>query len=154
MKIGDIIARTMTYNMEDFLASCVDRYHELAGNGVKLKTVAPPFLNEDQGTSPQGAPCESGPCCECPRCKHTFPANVHKPAKDVSWNVNKGKALANVRRDATYKSGDRQSCMPCPSYVIEMEYGHAENGDYRGTPAQDRQDHGGTPSPRPDAGRL
>ena len=34
MKIGDITARTartMTYNMEDFLSSCVDRYLELAG---------------------------------------------------------------------------------------------------------------------------
>ena len=112
MKIGDVIARTMTYNMEYFLSSCVDRYLELAGNGVKLQTVATPFLNEDQGTSPQGAPCESGPYCECSWCKHTFPANVHKPAKDVSWNVNKGKALANVRHDATHKSGDR-SCMPC-----------------------------------------
>ena len=49
MKIGDIIARTMTYNMEDFLSSCADRYLELAGNGVKLRTVATPLLNEDQG---------------------------------------------------------------------------------------------------------
>ena len=97
MKIGDIIARTITYNMEDFLSSCVDRYLELAGNGVKLKSVTAPFLNEHQGTSPQGAPCESGPFCECPWCKHTFLANVHKPAKDVSWDFNKGKALANVR---------------------------------------------------------
>ena len=52
MKVGDITARTMPYNMEDFLSSCVDRYLELAGNGVKLKTVTTPFLNEDQGTSP------------------------------------------------------------------------------------------------------
>ena len=108
IKFGDIIARTMTYNMEDFLSSCVDRYLELAGNGVKLKTVATPFLNEDQGISPQGAPCEPGPFCECPWCKHTFPANVHKPAKDVSWNMNKGKALANVRQDATHKTSDRK----------------------------------------------
>ena len=44
MNIGDITARTMAYNMEDFLSSCVDRYLELAGNGVKLRTVATPFL--------------------------------------------------------------------------------------------------------------
>ena len=71
MKIGDIVARTMTYNMEDFLSSGVDRYLELAGNGVKLKTVATPFPNEDQGTSSQGAPCESGTFCECPWCEYT-----------------------------------------------------------------------------------
>ena len=77
MKVGDILARTMTYNMEDFLASCVDRYLELAGNGVKLRTVATPFLVDDQGISPQGAPSQSGPFSECPWCKHTFPANIH-----------------------------------------------------------------------------
>ena len=55
-KVGDVVARTMTYNMGDFLASFVDRYLELAGNGVKPRTVATPFLVEDQGTSPQGAP--------------------------------------------------------------------------------------------------
>ena len=37
MKIGDITARTVTYNMEDFLSSCVDCCLELAGNGVKLR---------------------------------------------------------------------------------------------------------------------
>ena len=87
MKVGDILARTMTYNMEDFLTSCVDRYLELAGNGVKLRTVATPFLVEDQGISPQGAPSQSGPFCECPWCKHTFPANTHKPAKDLYWKA-------------------------------------------------------------------
>ena len=55
MKVGNIVARTMTYNMEYFLTSCVDRYLELAGNGVKLKAASTPFINEDQGTSPQGA---------------------------------------------------------------------------------------------------
>ena len=152
MKVGDTTARTMTYNMEDFLSSCVDRYLALAGNGVKLKTVTTLFLNEDQGTFPQGAPCESGPFCECPWCKHTFPANVHKPAKDVSWNVSKGRALANVRQDAAHKTGDRK--LYALSELIEMEYGKAENGVFHATPVQDRQDHGGTPSPATDTGRL
>ena len=61
MKVGDIVARTMTYNMEDFLTSCVDRYLELAGDGVKLRIVTTPFLVEDQGTSPQGAPSHPDP---------------------------------------------------------------------------------------------
>ena len=152
MRIGDIVARTVSYNMEGFLSSCVDRYLELAENGVKLKTVAAPFLNEGQGTSPQGAPCESGTFCECPWCKHTFPANVHKPAKDVSWNRNKGKALANVRQDATHQTSDRK--LYALSELIEIEYEQAESGDYHATPAQDRQDHGGTPSPALDTGRL
>ena len=132
MKIGDITARTMTYNMEDFLSSCVDRYLGLAGNGIKLKTVATPILNEDQGTSPQGPPCESGPFCECPWCKHTFPSNVHKPAKDVSWDFNKGKAMANVRRDAARKTGDRK--LYALSELIEMEYDEVEDGVFHATP--------------------
>ena len=87
MKVGDLVARTMVYNIEDFLTSCVDRYLELAANGVKLRTVATPFLVEDQGTSPQGAPNQSGPFSECLWCKHTFPANTHKPAKDSNWKA-------------------------------------------------------------------
>eukprot|EP00972_Heterocapsa_arctica_P014359 2112435-Heterocapsa_arctica.AAC.1 len=31
IKMGCVLARTVTYNMEDFLSSCVDRYLELAG---------------------------------------------------------------------------------------------------------------------------
>ena len=97
----------MTYNMEDFLSSCVDRYLELAGNGVKLHTVSTPFLVEDQGTSVQGASCEPGPYSECPVCQHTFPANVHKLAKDASWNENKWKAMADVNHATTTTSGDK-----------------------------------------------
>ena len=119
MFVGDIIARTTTYNM-DFLSSCMDRYLELAGNGGKLRTVATPFLVEDQGTSPQGAPCEPGPYSECPWCKHTFLANVHKPAKDANWNENKWKAMANVSHDAVHKSSERMQYTLFD--LIEMEY--------------------------------
>eukprot|EP00972_Heterocapsa_arctica_P021026 3096633-Heterocapsa_arctica.AAC.1 len=31
IKVGGVLAHIVTYNMEDFLASCVDRYLELAG---------------------------------------------------------------------------------------------------------------------------
>ena len=60
--------------------------------------------------------------------------------------------MANVRRDATHKSGNRK--LYALSEPIEMEYGQAEDGDCHATPAQGRQDHGGTPSPTPDTGRL
>ena len=108
MKVGDMIAATMAYNMEDFLASCVDRYLELAGNGVKLRTVATPFLVEDQGTSPQGAPNQSGPFSECPWCKHTFPANTHKPAKDSNWKaaVSVSGSSADSTSEAEPATGD------------------------------------------------
>ena len=87
MKVDDIVARTMIHNMEDFLTFCVDRYLELARNGVQLRTVATQFLVEDQGISPQGAPNQPGPFSECPWCKHTSPANTQKLAKDLNWKA-------------------------------------------------------------------
>ena len=73
MKVGDVIARTMIYNMEDFLTSCVDRYLELAGDSAKLRTVTTPFLVEDQGTSPQGSPSHPGPFSEARGVSIFFP---------------------------------------------------------------------------------
>ena len=72
MKVGDVLARTDLRTTWRIFWPCVDRYLELAGNGVKLRTVATPFLVEDQGISPQGAPNQSGPFSECPLCKHIF----------------------------------------------------------------------------------
>ena len=121
------------------MSSCVDRYLELAGNGVKLKAALTPFINEDQSTSPQGAPCESGPFCECPWCKNTFPANVHQQAKDVSGDSNKrwsrGKAMANICHNATHQSNDGKQYNL--SELIEMEHDRAENSAYHAAPAQD-----------------
>ena len=37
------MATMVTYNMEAFLESCVQRYVELAGGDVRLKKVATPF---------------------------------------------------------------------------------------------------------------
>eukprot|EP00972_Heterocapsa_arctica_P064768 9556095-Heterocapsa_arctica.AAC.1 len=51
IKMGGVLARTVTYNMEDFLTSCVDRYLELAGPGTLMKVVATPFLTEDMNQS-------------------------------------------------------------------------------------------------------
>ena len=60
--------------------------------------------------------------------------------------------MANVCRDATLNPGDRK--LYALSELIEMENDKAENGVFHATPAQDRQDHGGTLSPAPDTGRL
>ena len=38
--------RTMTYNMEEFFDSCLDRYTELAGPTFKYKKVSTPFLED------------------------------------------------------------------------------------------------------------
>ena len=62
----------MTYDMEEFLDSCVAKYVELAGPGTKVKPYATPFFQEDHKESPAGAPGD-GPVQECPWCAHTFP---------------------------------------------------------------------------------
>eukprot|EP00972_Heterocapsa_arctica_P096335 14212642-Heterocapsa_arctica.AAC.1 len=58
--MGGALARTVTYNMEDFLSSCVDRYLELASPGTKMKIVATPFLIEDMNQSPVRKPLHPG----------------------------------------------------------------------------------------------
>ena len=66
----------MTYNMEPFFRSCVDKYLALArelGFNANLRNVPTPFLNEDHANSPQGKPCGDGPALYCPCCRHAFP---------------------------------------------------------------------------------
>ena len=65
-------AATMTYDMEDFLKSCIDKYREAVGPKVSLSNYSIPFLPEVHRDSPAGAP-GSGPVRECPWCFHTGP---------------------------------------------------------------------------------
>ena len=46
------IATTMTYDVEDLLKSCKQRYLEVAGKQVTLRNYATPFLTEDHRGSP------------------------------------------------------------------------------------------------------
>ena len=41
------LATAMTYDMEDFLSSCVQKYVELAGPGTKVKPYSTPFFQDD-----------------------------------------------------------------------------------------------------------
>ena len=104
LQVNGKTARTMSYNMEDFLKSCADRYLELAGNNVKMKTVATPFLAEDQNASPQGAPCSTGPHHERPWCKHTFPQHIGinvATGKGSDVNVAPNKGNTGMSSDAS-----------------------------------------------------
>ena len=151
-KVGDIVARTMTYNMEDFLTSCVDRYLELARNGVKLRSVATPFLVEDQGISPQGAPSQSGPFSECPWCKHSFLANTQKPAKDLNWKV--AVSVNGSSADSTSGAEPATGDVYVSHKHVEAQCDHNAEVEVRAVPAQSSKEHGGTPPPSPDEGRL
>ena len=58
----------MTYNMEEFFDSCLDRYTELAGPTFKYKKVPTPFL-EDLVKKGPCAPDGNGEWLECSWCK-------------------------------------------------------------------------------------
>ena len=56
------VATAMTYDMEEFLDTCVQKYVELAGPGTTVKHCTTPFLQEDHRRSPAGTPARhSGP---------------------------------------------------------------------------------------------
>ena len=90
-------------NMEDFMKSCVQLYLDLSP-GVQLKTVATPFIVEDQHKAPARAPCADGPVEECPWCCHTF---VPNPFPSVSALERHRKSLkANGPASGTGGFGD------------------------------------------------
>ena len=64
---------TMTYDMESFLEQCIERYKEVAGKDVVLKSVATPSLPEDTKQHPARAPSSSSKdTYKCPWCSCTF----------------------------------------------------------------------------------
>ena len=107
------MATVMEYDMEDFLISCVDKFKELAG----VKDVRPcptPFITETHEHSPAGR-AGTGPCVECPWCKHTFPPHVYESvdALEASKRAQKKKVRAPTKdsdgeADSASVSGGRQ----------------------------------------------
>ena len=72
------VATVLSYDMEDFMRSCVQLYEELAP-GVKLKKVPTPFLNDDHRDSAARGPIGTGPVevcpwCECPHAPNSWPS--------------------------------------------------------------------------------
>ena len=58
--------RSMTYDMESFLESCISVYVDLAGPGIVLKDVSTPFLDEDDIVNPSKAPSSKGASTDLP----------------------------------------------------------------------------------------
>ena len=70
---NNVTVTAMTYDVENFLESCVSSYLELAGlSKDKLRSVPTPFLPEDHRESPAGAPSKGDAQMSCPWCKHIF----------------------------------------------------------------------------------
>ena len=68
---------TVTYDMEQFLRCCVDRYLEVAGD-VELKKVPTPGPHEETKDHPSRAPIQTGPSVECNWFGNRVPANGYE----------------------------------------------------------------------------
>ena len=67
-------ATTVTYDMEQFLRSCVDRYLEVAGD-VKLNKVVTPELHEETKNHVSRKPAKEGPSVVCNWCNNLVPTD-------------------------------------------------------------------------------
>ena len=65
---------TVTYDMKQFLRSCVDRYLEVAGD-VKLNKVVTPELHEETKNHVSRKPAGEGPSVVCNWCNNLVPAD-------------------------------------------------------------------------------
>mgnify|MGYP002810278831 CR=1 FL=1 len=84
----------------------MQRYVELAGPNVRMKVVPTPFLVEDSGNGPAGAPCATGPISECPWCAHTFAPTVFKDLDELNKKTKKVVPTgADLASDETPSSG-------------------------------------------------
>ena len=95
----------MTYDMEDFLKSCITPYLDAVGPDVKLHNYSTPCLPEDHQESPSGAP-GVGPVRECPWCYHTGP-----PASFVQY-PSVDKLLVHKKAQAETSAGTSGSGGP------------------------------------------
>ena len=80
--------RTMTYNMEEFIDSCLAKYTEVCGGEVKFKKVPTPFLDDTIKRGPC-APSGDGEWHECPWCCGRFAPDEfrHGRGKTTSTGV-------------------------------------------------------------------
>ena len=65
---------TVTYDMEQFLRSCVDRYLEVAGD-IKLNKVVTPELHEETKNHVSRKPAKEGPSVVCNWCNNLVPTD-------------------------------------------------------------------------------
>ena len=80
------VVTTMTYDMESFFQSCVDKYLTLAREyefAANMKKVPTPFVTEDHRDSPQGKPSHEGATMFCPECRHAF--SPSESITDAEW---------------------------------------------------------------------
>ena len=83
------VRSSVTYDMEQFLRSCVDRYLEVAGN-VELKKVPTPGPHEETKDHTSRAPIQTGLSVECNWCGNRVPANGYETPSCQAGGTSEG----------------------------------------------------------------
>ena len=72
------LVNMITYDMEEFLQSCVTLYTSLAPKEFKIKPAYTPFPPDTKDEGPSGNPNSTGgPVIHCPWCQDSFPADLN-----------------------------------------------------------------------------
>ena len=116
MKLKDgAVARVVTYNMEEYLRSTVEKYCTLVkkntGKLPTLRHVSTPLLSEDHKEAPAAKPVAEGDAISCPWCKHSFPASEHHNVAADKHNVQKEKEGVPCRENCRTKGSVTVCCI-------------------------------------------
>ena len=93
---------TVTYDMEQFLRSCVDRYLEVAGD-VKLNKVVTPGIHEETKDHVSRKPAKEGPSVVCNGKRFALPASAQPSLREGS-----GTPKSSVGKVRIPEAGSRQ----------------------------------------------
>ena len=102
--------RTITYDMEPFLASCVELYKSLAPPSFKLKVVPTPFPPESgKDDGPAGNPAPSGgKLVHCPWCQESFPEQMNAKIPKQTAKAKTGALLKGTAGEISQGGGQLQ----------------------------------------------
>ena len=95
------VARSLSYNMEEFLTSSVKLYLEIAGEGTVLQQVDTPFVDEDDRGNPTRQPNTTGQALQCPWCAHTDSDTAFKPMQSKTSIKSKTRSSGPTRAGAS-----------------------------------------------------
>ncbi len=115
------VAKTVTYDMDEFLASCVARCTHLAteitGVAPKMRAVGTPIIEDSPGGSPSGSPCAptDTPSVFCPWCNNHFPIAGNQRDHIAT--------LRKVERERAKAQQLLDTPLGCPPWLLQSRRG-------------------------------
>ena len=111
------LATCHSYDMEDFMRSCVALYEELAP-GVRLKQVSTPFLSDDHRDSAARGPAGDGPVDVCPWCEHPHAPNTWPSIEAYEKDTAKRRKQLEAETSAKSDSSVRGRLAPVAARIL------------------------------------